>query len=402
VTACYRSAAWFAAALGFALGIWGAQGSDWSAAAQSQAPQKSAAAAAEPAAVSRGQQGIVVVVNDEAITAYEVDQRARFLALSANVGEKAKESFQRLIKAENTETQLRALQQDVIRSNPGKSRDELIAIFQERQKQFGMALQKQALDNARAGILPRLRTDAREELIDERLKLQAARKLGVEVADGEVKTLVGELAGRNKMTYEQFAQHLKGLGVDIATMSEKLRAQRAWRDMIGRRYAAQISVSQRDVDRVLSTAAVEAGQDTVELQVHRISLALAGKIDQPALTKRYAEAEALRRRFAGCKSMAELAKGASDTKFEDMKYLKPGTIAEPMRSMLLSAKDDDMLPPVTTSGGVELYAVCGRRPIGGNESQRAKALVELQTKELDVLARRHMRNLRQEANIEYK
>jgi peptidyl-prolyl cis-trans isomerase SurA len=401
VTAYCRPAAWFAAALGFALGIWGGQGSDWSAAAQSKAPQKSAAAA-EPAAVSRGQQGIVVVVNDEAITAYEVDQRARFLALSANVGEQAKESFQRLIKAESTETQLRALQQDVIRSNPGKSRDELIAIFQERQKQFGMALQKQALDNARAGILPKLKTDAREELIDERLKLQAARKLGVEVADGEVKTLVGELAGRNKMSYEQFAQHLKGLGVDIATMSEKLRAQRAWRDMIGRRYAAQISVSQRDVDRVLSTAAVEAGQDTVELQVHRISLALGGKIDQPALTKRYAEAEALRRRFAGCKSMAELAKGASDTKFEDMKYIKPGTIAEPMRSMLLSAKDNDILPPVTTSAGVELYAVCGRRPVGGNEAQRAKALVELQTKELDVLARRHMRNLRQEANIEYK
>jgi peptidyl-prolyl cis-trans isomerase SurA len=85
-----------------------------------------------------------------------------------------------------------------------------------------------------------------------------------------------------------------------------------------------------------------------------------------------------------------------------MKYIKPGTIAEPMRTMLLSAKDNDVLPPVTTSAGVELYAVCGRRSVGGNEAQRAQALVQLQTKELDVLARRHMRNLRQEANIEYK
>jgi peptidyl-prolyl cis-trans isomerase SurA len=401
VAAYCRPAACFAAALGFALGIWGGQGAERSAAAQSKSPQRSAATAA-PAPASRGQQGIVVVVNDEAITAYEIDQRARFLALSANLGEKAKESFQRLIKADSTEAQLRALQQDVIRSNPGKSREELIAIFQERQKQFGVALQKQALESARAGVLPKLRTDAREELIDERLKLQAARKLGIEVADKDVKTLVGEMAGRNKMNYEQFAQHLKGMGVDIATMAEKLRAQRAWRDMIGRRYAAQVSVSQRDVDRVLSTAAIEAGQDTVELQVQRISLGLTGKIDQPALTKRYAEAEALRRRFAGCKSMGELAKGAPDTRFEDMKFIKPGTIAEPMRTMLLSAKDNDVLPPVTTSAGVELYAVCGRRPVGGNEAQRAKALVELQVKELDVLARRHMRNLRQEANIEYK
>jgi peptidyl-prolyl cis-trans isomerase SurA len=120
------------------------------------------------------------------------------------------------------------------------------------------------------------------------------------------------------------------------------------------------------------------------------------------LTKRYAEAEALRRRFTGCKSMAGLAKGTPDTKFDDMRYVKPGAIAEPMRSMLLSAKDDDVLPPVTTADGVEIYAVCGRRAVGGTEERRMKAQAELQMKELDVLARRHMRNLRQEANIEYK
>jgi peptidyl-prolyl cis-trans isomerase SurA len=85
-----------------------------------------------------------------------------------------------------------------------------------------------------------------------------------------------------------------------------------------------------------------------------------------------------------------------------MKYIKPASIAEPMRSMLLSAKDDDVLPPVTTSAGIELYAVCGRRALNGSEERRTKAMAELQSKELDVLARRALRNLRQEANIEYK
>ena len=101
------------------------------------------------------------------------------------------------------------------------------------------------------------------------------------------------------------------------------------------------------------------------------------------MTKRYAEAEALRRRFSGCKGMADLAKAAPDTRFEDMKYVKPGSIAEPMRSMLLSAKDDDVLPPVTTAAGIELYAVCGRRPLGGNEERRSRAMAELQSKELE-------------------
>ena len=336
--------------LALAAGLWGWPSSGGAAAqtAGKWAATAKSDTAKSPPPSSRGGQGIVVVVNDDAITAYEIEQRARFLSLSTNVGPQAKEAFQRLVKSDNTEKQLRALQEDVIRSNPGKSREELVAIFQERQKQFGMALQKQAMESARGAALPKLRQEAKEELIEERLKLQAAKKLGIEVSDDDVKNLIKGIADRNKMTYEQFAQHLKGMGVDISTMGEKFRAQKAWRDLVGRRYAAQISVTQRDVDRVLATAATEAGEDTVELQVQKISLTLAGKIDQPSLTKRYAEAEALRRRFAGCKSMADLANGAPDAKFVDMKHVKPGAIAEPMRSMLLSAKDNDVLELVAT------------------------------------------------------
>ena len=84
--------------------------------------------------------------------------------------------------------------------------------------------QKKAVEAARDEHLPKLRKDAREELIDERLKLQAAKKGGIEISDEDVKASVLALADRNNMTYEQFAQHLKGMGIDIATMVAKFRA----------------------------------------------------------------------------------------------------------------------------------------------------------------------------------
>ena len=89
-------------------------------------------------------------------------------------------------------------------------------------------------------------------------------------------------------------------------------------------------------------------------------------------------------------------------KFDEMRYIKPSTFPEPTRSMLLGAKDGDMLPPSTTSGGVELYAVCGRRTIGANDAQRTKTQEDLQYQQLESLAQRHMRNLRQDAHIEYR
>jgi peptidyl-prolyl cis-trans isomerase SurA len=404
VTARFRLAVNLAVLAAFALGLSGWHGAASTAAAQSAPPKRSAKAdaanAGEPA-IAAGQQRIVVVVNDEAITARDIDQRARFTGLSSDISAQAKENFQRLANSESTQAAMRKLEQEVIGSNPGKSKEELIAIFKERQQQYGMSLQKQAVESARARLLPKLKAMAREELIDERLKLQSAKKLGIEVKDEEVKGLLKDVADRNKMTLDQFAKHLNGMGVDIATMGEKFRAGKAWREMIGRRYAAQASVSQRDVDLFLAAAAAESGVDTVELQLHRISLALAGRTDQTTWTRRYSEAEGLRRRFSGCKTMGDLARSAADSKFEDMKFVKPASIAEPMRSMLLSAKDNEALPPVTTAAGVDLYAVCARRTVG-DDSKRVAAMQVLHNKELEILAQRHLRNLRQEANIDYK
>ena len=317
-----RAAAYLGAGLALTLGVWAWQPTDL--AAQSQTTRKVSAATKSSGASARRGHGIVVVVNDEAITGYQIEQRARFLGVRADVGDQAKANFQRLVKSPKTEAQLRALQQEVIRSNPGKSRDELIAIFQKRQQQFGLSLQKQALESARAAMVPKLEKEAKEELIDERLKIQAAKKHGIVVSDDEVKGLIKGLADRNKMSYEAFARHLGSMGVNIDTMAEKFRAQKAWQQLVGRRWGAQVSVSQRDVDQLLSAAAAEAGKETVELQVQKISLTLPGKADQAGLTKRFAEAEALRRRLKGCKNMAALAKDARDARFQDMKYIKLG------------------------------------------------------------------------------
>jgi peptidyl-prolyl cis-trans isomerase SurA len=366
--------------------------------------KKSAAATkpGETAPPSRGGQGIVVIVNDDAITAYEIELRARLLALSANLSEQAKANFQRLVKSPELEAKLKQLQEEVVKSNPGKTREQLIAILEERQKQIGMSLQKQAVESARATVMPKLKKDAREELIDDRLKMQAAKKLGIEVSDDDAKVLLKGLAERNKMTYDAFAQHLKGMGVDISTMLERFRVQKAWREFVSRRFGSQVTVTQRDIDELLSSAAAEAGQDTVELQLQKLSLAVPGKTDQASLTKRFAEAESLRRRFAGCKGMTELAKGAPDAKLHDMKFVKPSTIGEPTRSLLLSAKDDEVLPPVAGGGGVEIYVVCGRRPAAGNETLKSQAMAQLQGRQMEMFGLRHLRNLRQEANIEYK
>ena len=74
--------------------------------------------------------------------------------------------------------------------------------------------------------------------------------------------------------------------------------------------------------------------------------------------------------------------------------------------MLLSAKDGEMIPPNVGPDGIELWAVCGRKagPAsagGGPGAQQApSAKDERRQKELDILAKRHLKDLRQDATID--
>ena len=341
-----------------------------------------------------------MLVNDEPITAYEIEQRSRFMALSSNIGAKAQENFKRIVTAESTNAQLKGILDKTIQENQGKTREQIIAIFEERKKQFALGLQKQAVEGARASVLPGMRKAAQEELIEEKLKLQEARKLGAEVSEAEANRILTDMAGRNKLTLEQFGQNLKTQNVDIATLRSRFTANVAWRNVVQRKFAAQIAVNQKDVDRLIANS-TDASDDAVELQIQKITLPLPPKLDQGAMAKGLADADAMRRKFGGCKSTAQISASAGG-KFEDIKYIRPSTVVEPTRSFLLSAKDGEMLPPQTSAAGIEVYAVCGRRTIKADETKRAKAQEELQSQEYERLAKRYLRDLRQDALVEIR
>jgi peptidyl-prolyl cis-trans isomerase SurA len=363
--------------------------------------QKSASRSSAPAqSQAKGAQAIVVLVNDEPITGYEIEQRAALIAVtSGGVGDlkaKAEARWQQIIKDPRVNAHL----QQLLEAKHVQTQAEAKAVQAEYAKTLQHDMIEQLKREANAARLPQLRKEALEELIEERLKIQEAKKLGVDIPDDDIKRIIKGLADQNKMTEAQFVDHLKSMGIDIATMRERYRGQFAWRDVIRRKFGSQVTINDRDIDRLITSAASQSGEDTVELQVQKITLAAGA--DQAALARRYTEAEALQRQYSGCKTMAGLAKNASEAKFEEGKFVKPSSIAEPTRSMLLVAKDGDILPPTTVAGGVELYAVCSRRVVNGDAKQREKAQGELQQREFEIYAKRYLRNLRQDANIEYR
>ena len=366
-------------------------------------PKPAEEAATEPASSKGTGERIVMLINDEAITAREIDQRTRFLGASANIGQKAQEIFKNLASSESTNKRFRAMAEEVIRQNQNKPKEQVMALIEQRKQELGQSLQRQALEQARGAEMPKFRKDAIEEIIEEKLKLQEAKKEGIEVNDEEANRIIKSIAERNKQTEAQFAQGLKSAGVDITTMRNRFKASFAWREVIRRKYGAQVQVNDKEIERAIAALPAGKGQaDTQELQVQRIVFALPGKLDQGAMARALADADGVRRKYSGCKAMETLVKDQGSAKFEPAKFVKPSTVTEPARSMMLGAKDGEMLPPQTAADGVELLAVCSRRALQIDDQQKIQATQELQSKKFEELANRRLRELRQEAQIEQR
>jgi len=354
---------------------------------------------ADASPVARGSTRIVALVNDEPITGFNVEQRARFLALSANIGDRARERMKAFAQDPRTNDRLKAILQETIAANRGKSREQVIAAFEVRKKEFIVGLQKQAIESARSGIVPTMRKKALDELIEERLKLQEAKKLSIVISDADVNRLLGDMAQRNKMTIAQFTEHLAKQGASANVLKARLKASLAWREVVRKRYGHQINVSQREIEEFAMRSGGEEGQ---ELKLALITIETPGNPDQRAMAARLSEANAIRAKFQGCKSMAQLAKGKPNTRYQDLGYKSPNTIAEPTRSLLLSARDNEMLPANLSGGSVELYAVCGRRGGTLDEDKRKAAENQLAMQEFEKLAQRYIYDLRKDALIEIR
>ena len=348
-----------------------------------------------------GSQAIKVLVNDDPITDYEVELRQRLNALSANVGEKASANMKALVQSESTQTRFRAMIEEIVKQHQQtKSRDQIMALIEAKKKEFGASLQRQAMDSARASVLPSMKKEALEELIEERLKLQEAKRISATVDDAQVDGMLKGLAERNKMTPDQFGKHLQTMGADVKSMRDRFRAMLSWNDVVRRRFSHEIVVSQNEVDRFVATAT--AGDDDVELKLQRFILSMPTKFDQKSLAQRLDDAEKLRQDFKGCTTGQVAAAKVVNTRFEDLGVKKAVTVPEPTRSLLISAKVGETVPPNVTQAGVEVYALCERNVVKAADKKRAEYEGDLKQKEFEVKARRLLRDLRNDAHIEYR
>ena len=184
-------------------------------------------------------------------------------------------------------------------------------------------------------------------LVDERLQLQEANRIGVRVNNREIDAQLAEIERQNGVAQGGLDELLRQRGVKKSSLVAQLRARITWTKALQRQMRRQTSVSDEEVDEELKQ--LEINQGLVQNRVAEILLTFDGA-DQEGEVRKAAEGlvqqirggtrfDVLARQFSRSASAAAggelgwVAQGQLDEALEQaLKERSPGQITEPIRT----------------------------------------------------------------------
>lgn len=96
-------------------------------------------------------------------------------------------------------------------------------------------------------VIKRIEPQVLQNLINEKLQLGEAQKLGIDVKDAEVDKALGEVEARNKMAPGGLTNLMAQNQIPISALREQIRAEIAWAQIKGKRIRSRVVVSNDEI-----------------------------------------------------------------------------------------------------------------------------------------------------------
>jgi peptidyl-prolyl cis-trans isomerase SurA len=275
------------------------------AAPPASAPAQAPAAEAPPPALS---EGVVITVNDELISTYDIVQRMRLLIVTSGI--------------QPTEQNLPALQQEAARS-----------------------------------------------LVDEHLEMQDLRdesktqKFDLIASDAEVNDELADIARSNNTSADQLLSQLAAQGVGPETFKDQLRAEISWRGWIRGRYGSRIVIGDDQIKAFQKRIEAEAGKPQYQVSEIFIDASRAGSED--AATQAAQQLIDQLHRGAPFAAVArQFSNSPSSANGGEVGWISPGEMPQEVDAQLDDLRPGQLSAPIPVKDGVYIILLKDRRAGG--------------------------------------
>jgi peptidyl-prolyl cis-trans isomerase SurA len=243
-----------------------------------------------------------------------------------------------------------------------------------------------------------------DELVDEKLKIQLIRRYSIEGMDKDVDNAFSNMARRMRLSPQQFVELLGKSGIMPGTLKSRIRAEITWSNVIRGRYQSSFQINDKDILAKLEAKNTDEKELVGYDYTLRPILFVVARGSPPGRADaRKREAEALRGRFQNCTEGIVVARGLHEVAVRPAVVKSSAELPPALREILEKTEVGKLTAPEVTAQGVEVYAVCGKKPSAAdNVPGRKEVREELFSERFQDHSKRYLKELRSQAMIEYR
>jgi peptidyl-prolyl cis-trans isomerase SurA len=239
--------------------------------------------------------------------------------------------------------------------------EDIITVF-DVQSRLGLFIATSGIENT-PDIQRRILPQVIQGLIEERLKLQEARRLKIVTTEPEVRDAVGLIEANNNMQSGTFRKMLEEQGVDMGTLYAQIEADVAWVKVVRQELRRNVVIAPEEVKNVLDR--LKANQGKPEYWLSEIFLPVnvnSAEGDVRQIADRLVQQarngtpfQALAQQFSQSPTAAVGG---------DLGWVLQGELEDELDRAVENLEPNEISDPIRSTTGYHVLALRGRRAAG--------------------------------------
>ncbi len=252
----------------------------------------------------------------------------------------------------------------------------------------------------------RMRTQALEGMIIEKLMDEKIKQAGIAVTDKDADDKLKEIAAQQGTTIEKIQSMMKAQGQDFDQVKKQIKKGLQYEKFMDTQWAGKIDVNEADAKRYYEQNKKQS-ETPEQVKASHILIKTAPSASDEDKAKAKAKAEQLLKQAKAGEDFATLAKENSDcpssSKGGDLGFFKKGQMVKAFEDAAFALQPGQLSDIVQTQFGYHIIKVTGRKEAGTTsfEDAKEKIMQTLKQKKQGEFYKKYINDLEAAADIVY-
>lgn len=243
---------------------------------------------------------------------------------------------------------------------------------------------------------------ATEDLIEETLKFQEARRLGFNIPDRQIDAIFASMGKEKNLSEQQLERELAKIGINADSMKRWIKAQTTWRELVQAKVRHDGKIKTQDIMSAMLEKGDPNSMTQSEYRLQQIIFVVPSGSSKSYLAQKRREAESFRLRFPGCENSIAQAKALNGVVVQNIGRRYSSELLGNQGEEIKNTEVGKAIRPFVTDKGVELIVVCGKRDFQSDSAVRAEVETQLKLKQATEMGQDYLKDLRDKAIVQYR